>query len=279
MDNHQEDAHFLIDNVSPRELEYTLRALDFQYPKNLEILSEELFSNWGYSVQSHFSNTTRRLLDLNLINRADDKKSSFLLTPLGIKLRQILDTSPVLYSDLVHFLHYTGSPKIRKYFLSYKWCCQILWERQELLGSQEIAAIIQSKIEEEYPQFYQQKTGGNFNPGGVSAWKIWISNLEPGLFGTENSKSKQITLRNITDFQLVLLSLNYLYTDRGYRYGDPVLIDEEIINNLSEVFFLELNCCRSLITLAAKLPPGITLRESLAGTTVTLQKPFTILNL
>ena len=43
MDNHQEDAHFLIDNVSPRELEYTLRALDFQYPKNLEILSEELF--------------------------------------------------------------------------------------------------------------------------------------------------------------------------------------------------------------------------------------------
>lgn len=277
MDN-QEDAHFLIDYVNPKELEFTLRILDSNSSKNSDVIKDELISNWGFTAQSNFSNTTRRLQDLGLAIKDDEKRNSIYLTDLGVKLRQELTISQEMYHDLLHFLHYSGSQEVRKYFLSYKWCSELLWAKKKLIVSQEIVTFILAKIEESFPESYQRKKGGNFNSGGVSSWKNWINTLTPSIFSSQELTEKYIHPRIINNFQVILLSLDYLYKCRGYRYGDPVLLDDILIDDLAKVFFLDSTCCRNLIFLASKLTRKVTLRESLSGTTLSLLSSFTILD-
>ena len=275
----REDTHFLIDYVNPRELELSLRVIDSEDPKSSENIINELDSIWDYHGQSHFSNTTRRLQDLGLIIKTKGRDNLWILTTLGIKVKKVLDTNPNLYPDLMHFLHYSGSPEVRKYFLSYKWCSELLWSRKKLLNTQEMVSFVQSKIEDNFPNLYQMKIGGNFNAGGVNAWKIWLVDLSPAIFSSDNNQEKQILPRMIGDFQIALLSLDYLYTSRGYRYGDPILLNDELIDFMAGIFFLDINCFSNLLSLSSKLTRFVNFRETLAGTTITLQNSFTYFNL
>ena len=270
-----EDVHFLIDNVPPKELELTLLSLDSLLPKSTYDLRSELISNWNFSVQKNFSFTTRRLFDLGLAAKSDQDNNAFILTNTGRKVQQLLDMSPELCPEIFHYLHYSGSPDIRKYFLSYKWCCQAVWARKKMLGTSELVGEVQSRIETDYPELYGRKIGGNFNAGGVSAWRAWILKLEPHVI-SEDQKDRQIYPRIVSSFQLALLSMDYIYKQRGYRYGDPILVNDELLDELSGIFFLDHNCFRSLITLADKVTRHLMIRDSIAGTTVTLVKPFTI---
>jgi hypothetical protein len=270
-----EDVHFLIDNVPPQELELTLRCLDSLLPKSTDNLRSELNSNWNFLVQKNYTFTTRRLQDLGLATKSDQDRNSFILTNLGYKVQQLLDTLPELCPDIFHYLHYSGSPEVRKYFLSYKWCCQTVWARKEILSTSELVGEVQSRIEANYPALYGLKVGGNFNAGGVSAWRAWISKLEPSVL-SDDPKDKQIYPRDVSAFQLALLSLNNLYQDRGYCFGDPVLLDDELVDELAGIFFLDHNSYRSLVALAAKVTRHLTIRDSFAGTTITLIKPFTV---
>lgn len=269
------DVHFLIDNVPPKELELTLRSLDSQYPKSLENLRSELISTWGFSTQKNYSFTTRRLQDLGLATKSDQDKNSYILTSLGVIIQRLLDSTPELCPDIFHYLHFYGSPDTRKYFLSYRWLCQVVWTRNQMLTTSELVSEIQSRIESYYPDLYEQKVGGNFNAGGVSAWRAWVSKLEPPIL-SDDPKDKQLHPRSSSAFQLALLSLTSLYQDRNYRFGDPVLLDDEIVNELSGVFFLDQNIYRSLVQLAARITRHVSIRDSFAGVTVTLLKPFTI---
>ena len=151
-----------------------LRSLDLHSAKSTEDLRSELISNWNFSVQKNYSSTTRRLQDLGLVTKSNQDNKSIVLTDLGSKVQQLLDTSPELYPELLHYLHYSGPPDVRKYFLSYKWCCQIVWSRKEMLSTSELVGEIQSRIEANFPELYGLKVGGNFNAGGVSAWRAWV---------------------------------------------------------------------------------------------------------
>ena len=75
---------------------------------------------------------------------------------------------------------------------------------------------------------------------------------------------------------LALLALDDVYRSRGYRYGDPVILDEPMLDEVARVFFLDPICCRKLLDLAARLTKVIKLSDTFAGTSVTLMAPYTI---
>ena len=275
----QEDMHFLIDNASPLEVEYVLRSLELKLPQSTEELRARLLSEWEYTAQKNLTFSTRRLFDLGLADKAmtSSSKPGHVLTRLGEKTREVLSIDHKLYNEIMHFLHYTsydGSPSSRKLFWSYRTCCEIVWDRKRLLPTSALVAAVQSRIAEQFPSAYTRRVGGNFNAGGVtSGWKPWVVQLRPCPFFSEG---ETLIPRQSRRLELSTLSLDHVYRSRGYRYGDPVILDESLLDEMARVFFLDPTCCRELLDLAARLTKAIKLSDTFAGTSVTLMAPYTI---
>jgi hypothetical protein len=275
----KQDVHFLIDNASPAEVEYALKCLEPDIAYSTEDLRKRLLSEWGHSAQRNLTFSTRRLFDLGLADKANTAsgKPGHVITQLGEKVRGISSIDRELYAEIMHFLHYTrydGSPSSRKLFWSYRTCCEIVWARKELPPTPEIVAEVQSRIAELFPSAYASRVGGNFNAGGVSSgWKPWLVQLQPSPFAAEGSA---LIPRHSHRFELAALALDHVYRSRGYRYGDPVILDEPLLDKVARVFLLDPICCRELIDLAARLTKAIKLSDTFTGTSVTLLAPYGI---
>lgn len=137
-----------------------------------------------------------------------------------------------------------------------------------------LVAAIMDRLSEQFPEFYRQREGGGFNKGGVNAgWRPWIMQLEPCPFP---DSSKNLLPRIVTRYELVLLALDRIYRQRGYRYGDPVLLDDALLDEIAAVFFLDLTCCHELLERAARLDHALSLRSTFAGTSVMLHEAYAI---
>ncbi len=274
----QEDVHFLIDSAPPKEVEHLLRCLSIQTASSLDELRSRLLNEWSFEAQRNLSFSTRRLCDLCLTTKQQTPlgKPGYVLTALGTKVRSILESDHELYADVMHYLHfdgYDGLPHGRKLFWSYQQCCDIAWSRKMIPPAPEIVVEIQARIAVRFPHAYAKKVGGNFNVGGVTAWKAWIAALASPPF---DQSSKKVTPRKRSCFELALLSLDHVYRSRNYRYGDAVIIDDGLLDEAARVFFLDPTCCRELLQLASKVTRVVTLRDTFAGTSVNLLAPYTI---
>lgn len=276
-----EDVHFLIDNATPKEVEYLLRSLGVQVAYSNAGLREHLSMEWHFKAQKNLSLSTRRLCDLGLAATRDTSqgKPGYVLTSLGAQVRNLLEADHDLYADIVHYLHYDGydgSPSARKLFWSYKCCCDVAWARKYVPPASELAAEVQSQIAARFPHIYSQRIGGNFNVGGVSAWKAWLMNLACPPF---SPGGQDVIPRVRHNFELVMLALDHVYRARGYRYGDPVVLDEDLLDELARVFFLEHQCCRELLTLATRTTRTVVLTDTFAGTSIKLLAPYGVENI
>lgn len=274
-----EDVHFLIDNAPPLEVEHVLKCLDSGTAYSTEELRGKLLSDWGYSAQKNLSFSTRRLFDLGLSQRSITAtgKPGHIITNRGTKVRDILAVDHELYDEIMHFLHYTlydGSPASRKLLWSYRTCCDIVWDRRSVPSVSEIVASVQERIALQFPSAYAQRTGGNFNEGGVtSGWKPWLAQLSPPPFSAEGN---ELVLRETQHVDLVLFALDHVYRSSHYRYGDPVILDDIILDKVTRVFFLDPLCCREQLSLAARLTKVVRFADTFAGPSITLMGPYTI---
>jgi hypothetical protein len=275
----KEDMHFLIDNAPPLEVKYTLQCLDLRIPCSTKELRARLLSEWGYPAQKNFTFSTRRLFDLGLAYKATTTsgKPGNTLSELGARVRDILSIDHALYDEIMHFLHYTsydGSPSRRKLFWSYRTCCEIVWALKRIPLTSELVSAVQSRIAKQFPSAYSRRIGGNFNAGGVtSGWKPWVTRLQPSPL---SSDMKTLVPRQSRRFELSALALDHVYRSRHYRYGDPVVLDEALLDEIARVFFLDPTCCRELLDLAARVTKTVKLSDTFAGTSVTLVAPYTI---
>lgn len=280
MNSDKEDTHFLIDNAPPVEVRFVLQSLAANYAYSTEQLRERLLSHWGYTAQKNLTFSTRRLIDLGLasISKTDEGKPAYLLTELGSKISEVTSIEPPLYPEIMHYLHYTSydehDPMSRKLFWSYRICSNLVWEQKQIPPVSKMVTYIQSGIDKGWPTAYARRKGGNFNEGGItSGWKPWVTQLEPSVIA---EKSSILIARSSTRYELAALALDDLYRHRHYRYGDPVVIDEILLDEISRVFFLDPACCRELLDLAARLINDIKLADTFAGTSVTLMAPYTV---
>lgn len=273
----KEDVHFLLDNAPPAEVEYVLKCLEPDIAYSTEELRRRLLSEWGYSAQRNLTFSTRRLFDLGLADKTNTAsgKPGHVIIQMGEKVREILSVDQKLYAEIMHFLHYTryneDEPSSRKLLWSYRTCCEIVWARKEILS--DLVSKVLQRIEHTFPQAYALTTGkgGRFNAGGVSNWKDWVTQLQPSPFD-----GKALIPRHSHRFELAVLALDHVYRSRGYRYGDPVILDELLLDEIARVFFLDPVCCRELVDLAARLTKAIKLSDTFTGTSVTLLVPYGI---
>lgn len=273
-----EDTHFYIDNAPPEEVKYVLQVLDPEEPKSTSEIALTIESLYGFSMQKDRTYSPRRLFDLGLAEQTRSRKGAmYVLSDPGMKVRDILSFDPELYSDLTHYLHFTtynGTPGCRKLLWSYRQCSQIAWEDRKALSRTEIAARVQGNMQEQFSHLdFTARVGARFDATAVGRWLQWIRQLSPN---PSPEGSDSLAKRTVHHHELALLALDDVYRARGYRYGDPVILDDRMLDAVARVFFLEPTCCRELIDLSARLTRTIELSDTFAGTSVSLLFPYGI---
>ena len=85
--------------------------------------------------------------------------------------------------------------------------------------------------------------------------------------------------RTIDRHEVALLALDETYCSSGFTYGDPVIMDDEFIKQVSGVFMLDLECCKSLLSISGRINQSVKISETLTGASINLLKPFKIDNI
>jgi len=276
-----EDIHFYIDNAPPDEVSQVLRVLSSENLLTPSEIAKIMISEYGFEMQRDHSYSPRRLHDLRLASQErQGPKVTYKLTEYGAKLQAIQAMNPALATDLLHYLHYTsysGNPQDRKYLWSYRKCCEIIWSTQRLVPNQNLASQILSSMGEEFSSLnWTARVGARFDSTAVGRIYTWLRALDPPPF-TKSSKNLQPRL--VQRFELALLALDDTYRSRQYRYGDAVLMDDSLINQIAGVFFIDTKCCADLLRLSANVVSSVKMSDTLGGASINLVHPFTIDNL
>jgi DNA-binding transcriptional ArsR family regulator len=272
-----EDTHFYIDYAPPDEVRKILHCLSLEQPlSSTEIF--DILELQGQPVKSRRTEIPRRLFDLGLASQArQGNRVTYFLTDAGRKLQEIDVVGTELYPDLMHFLHFSswdGSPQARKFLWSYRRCSELAWREGRLLSTKDIASRIQQQMLDEFPHLdYTAKVGARFDDTAARRWVRWIDALSPSPF---RERDDTLQKRLSSNHEIALLALDDVYRFRGYRYGDPTILDEALLDEVSRVFFLDPICCRELVDLAARLTKTIKLSDTFGGTSITLLAPYGI---
>lgn len=272
-----DDTHFYVDNAPPEEVSWVLRCLSNAEHLSPQMIADKLYAEYGFVMQQDKTYSPRRLYDLGLAYQSGvATKIRYNLSELGARFQSILALDQELYIDLMHFLHYTrynGKPETRKYLWSYRQCCEIVWAEGRAVPVQELASNVQSLMRQEFPDLdFGARKGARFDSTAAGRFYRWIRELVPPPFPDQDNAL--LSRRTVSHYELALLSLDHVYQARGYRYGDPVVLDEVLLDELARVFFLEHHCFRNLLSLAAKMTRSVVLHDTFAGTSVKLMAPY-----
>lgn len=271
------DTHFYIDYAPPDEVRKILHCLSPEQPLSPNEIFDMLESQ-GQPVKGRRTEIPRRLYDLGLASRVKQgSRVVYLLTDTGKKLQEIDRFGADLYPDVMHFLHFSswdGSPQTRKSLWSYRRCSELAWREGRLLSTRDIASRIQQQMFDEFPELdFAAKIGARFDDTAASRWVRWITALSPPPFREAGGSLQK---RFSSHHEITLLALDHVYRSRGYRYGDPTILDEALLDEMARVFFLDPICCRDLVELAARLTRAIKLSDTFVGTSLTLMAPYGI---
>lgn len=266
--------HFYIDHAPPEGVRAILRILPLDYGLTIEEIKNAVPSSGPAKFRDEWP---KRLADLGLADvETVDQRLMYRVSDLGVHVRELESTDPGIVPDILHYLHsdWVDSPEKRPYLWSYQVCCTISWEQRRLPSSKEMAAVVLERMRDEFSDLdYRAPRGARFDSTAAGRWLQWVGALEPSPFPDE---SKALIPRIVSRYELALLALDRVYRQRGYRYGDPVLLDDALLDEIAAVFFLDLACCRELLERAARLDRALSLRSTFAGTSLTLQEPYTI---
>lgn len=275
------NTHFYVDNAPPEEVAWVLRCLLPEEPLSPNDIASLLRSEYGFSMQKDKTYSPRRLHDLGLARQAKvGGKVCYFLTPLGRKVRSMTTTESALYPDIMHFLHYSGfdgRSETRKYLWSYRRCCEIVWAEKRLIPTQEMASRVQALMRTEFPDLdFGAAKGARFDSTGAGRCYTWMKSLSPPAFSDSDGILQP---RSVDRHELPLLALSYVYRERHYRHGDPVLLDKVVLSDVAAVFFLDTVRCRDLLSLAVQTTRALQLADTFAGTCVTLASAYGIENI
>jgi len=267
------DSHFYIDHAPPAGIVRVLEVLSLDQAMNLEEIAEKVPSTGKARFRSEWP---KRLSDLGLADVPSRRPLQYTLSVLGQHVRRIGQVDKTMVADLLHYLHSNWLPDsdAPSYAWSYLACSRLAWHEGRFLGTRPVASRVLQQMREEFTELdWTARTGSRFDATAVGRWLQWVQALEPQPF-----LGPDLTLvpRSVVRHELILLSLDRVYRQRGYRFGDPVLLDETLLDEVASVFFLDSDCCRQLVELAARLTRAVRLSETFAGTAITLLEPYTV---
>lgn len=262
--------HFYIDYCPYEQALSTLQALNNERYLTAIELAETIGEDFRSEVR-------KRLV---LLGIAEEKEANntlaYVLTHIGYKLKEISYFDSELLPDLFHYLHLLYVPadmNSPKMLWSYSQCSSYFWNSGELSNYKEISSFVQNRMKDDFPALdFTASVGARFDHYAVGRWASYIKNLIPSPVG----ENKRLEKRSLSRYELILLAITHLYYSRNFRFGDPVVVGANVLDEISSVFFLDPECAKQLIIIASRLSPLLSKRDTYGGMAITLNEPYTI---
>jgi len=270
-----EDVHFYLDNANPDEVTRVLRVLSMDTWLSTTEISTMLADYYGYEMQKDKTLSPRRLYDIGLTAQKRVCGSlKYALNPLGAKVQTILGSDPALALDLLHFLHYSGfhgNPWERKLLWSYRRCCDLTWKEGVAIPTSALASVIQTDMKQQFPHLsFGADKGVRFNASAAGNVYAWLRALDPSPIPP---KGGPVAKRDRPVMCLVLLGVDLVYRSKGFSYGDPVLMDSRLIDEVAAVFLMSPECCSATLRSAVK-SSFLDIVDTLNGPVIRLPKSY-----
>lgn len=228
-------AKFFLDNASPEEIVNILLCVRDGHNLTKSQL-EQKFIEKGYTFQGRFSDSINRLIDLEILYKDNNLYG---LSNLGKTIKRILLKDMNLFYEIMHYMHYTMwlEPNAREYFWTYKVICDSLWTTDKSQSSMNLASLVMDKIHEKY----EAETFA-FSGKSISRTVCWVKKLVPCPL-EKQGLNEVFVGREISDHKFTLLSVDYYYRSQGLTYGFPLLLAENVINDISKCSLVLPNVC------------------------------------
>lgn len=82
--------------------------------------------------------------------------------------------------------------------------------------------------------------------------------------------------RRLDRHELVILALDDIYRHEGLRYGDPILLGDDILGALCSVFFMDRANCFELLLRASRVSSIVAWQDTLSGPSVSLTRQYSV---
>ncbi|MBF0103457.1 MAG: hypothetical protein HQK77_21350, partial [Desulfobacterales bacterium] len=211
-------------------------------------------------------------LQLLLLNN----ENSYQLTPLGLKIKKLINSNKALLGDIIHFLIfslYTFNPKPNLvYSYSYRVCSALLYSNIEkssikntdILG--ELIDEISKKLDIETIPI-----DSNF----ISTCISWLLILSPPFIFLEDGKRtrKKLQYREYCSPELILLVIDLYYRENNLKPNHNIIMDEELTVAICKAALIHKDIVYSMIkTTSASFPEYLETKTSTHGYLICLKK-------
>ena len=194
-------------------------------------------------------------------------RKTFVISNFGLLLKSILLRNEGLFFEIYHLINYYAFDLYEKKdellpFKSYRLICDNIFNRQKKPDSKELAYEVESILVKE------DNVTGAFDESCIARALTWLRHLSPPVL-EEGEFINRIPLH----IEPILWNLNLAYKCKGIKYGDPLFLDNIILENISRASLMDSNKLNSIfLKLAKKYPDIINLRTSVSGTYLILMK-------
>ena len=259
----------------------------------LEVLSEDkwfstedLLLNAGIREQLKVARYIRENLlimsESGLVRRELHKNSSrYQLSDLGQRLYQVQLINPDLYADMMHFIFYVlveeqqfQGIRLSSWSWVYQSTCCLLWQaRPTVPAFSDQAASLHQQLSMEYPEYAK-----GVYPDSPNAVILWLSELHPPFLHAQG-KRRNTRGRAWCSPELFVLSIDRCYQRKHLPYGTPLLLVDQVWNELTQLCLMEAEQLEEVFEVARSTFSFLKMHTGEWGRSVILEHAIKVLDI
>lgn len=208
-----------------------------------------------------------RLIEQQKLNKT---KIEFKLTPLGKIIQEYYGIQKSLFLDLFHFLIISTydrfpSPYYGRFWV-YKKVCRYLYSMgKENISTSELTGILRAEAIETFPDVQPK-----FPERSVMSIYPWLQALSPPFLKKEGT-SLITQKRETCSPQLLHLTIDFIYTQKGIPYGSPLALTPEVLENACQICLIDEKAFFPVLNQAKMMLKGISILPGQFNTSVVLE--------
>jgi len=264
---------YMISQISPRLLENLFNSLRKGKTYSKENITKKLKSKDLLYTRDHV--LLSELIDI-LINfkvlYPINNGSAFELSEIGQKLKSIFLRNRALFFEIYHLLNYYAfdmNDCSLSYlpFRSYQLVCDAIYKTRKYPKAKVLADRVDHVIKTTY------QVQGSFSEVCVTRGIAWLKKLSPPVFDEYN----EFIVRRPDNTEVVLYNLSCYYKIKAIKYGDPLFLDRNSVNDISKAGFIDAIALEDILKeLSNQFPMFIKIKYNISGSIVVLSNEVSI---
>lgn len=233
---------FHIGDPGPQDLYEYLDTVEARQPtSNKELLSAA--SELGHNLGTYEKTTAGAVLGrLGVVK----PKNQFEYTQLGDSLVDVMYRDRKLFNNLLHFLYYTAYDRFPEEHIfssyTYRAFTDYLYDNEpfdSLHGEKgTIVSEVTALAESDDLDLSYTRSGVSLSAKSFNNYFRYIDALSPEVNPNDHDDSDGFELRSFCPPELLVVTVNYLYQQKGSEYNTLMLVTDEVETRIKKICLL-----------------------------------------